>query len=171
MARRSARFFAFAFAFFLFLGAAMLAHFSYTRFYKYQSRVDQIVRAIPVEDRLISAEARDVFVKLDGEAMPSIASRCLLYQVAPAPVRMSEWHVRGLIWQTLLPTRLSEDEILAVYTNCMFFGEGRGVSFGAQSFYEKRASDLTTREAIELGRFSGSRRPLRGGTKIRSGKG
>ena len=150
MLRRIARSIAVAFAVIVVIIACLATYLSYTRFYRYQDQVDHFVASIPSEDRVVSPSAQDVFEKLDGQAMTWIATRCLLQQVAPARVPMSEWHVRGLIWQVLLPRRLPHDKIMAVYTHCMYSRDANGISAVSKAVYGKPASELTTSEAIGL---------------------
>jgi hypothetical protein len=69
--------------------ALLAGYFAYTRFYRYQGKVDQFVRAIPSEDRTISEEAEQVFEKLDGESITWIATKCLLYEVARPQFRLA----------------------------------------------------------------------------------
>jgi hypothetical protein len=126
------------------------AYFVYTRFYRYQPAVDVIVHSIPNETRDISPQARDVFQKLDGKAIPWIDSKYLLGEVAPARVSMTEWHFRGALWNALLPTRLNEKELMAVYCQSMYLGDVHGIAAGAKSLYNKKPNQLSTEDSIRL---------------------
>ncbi|HEX8252187.1 MAG TPA: transglycosylase domain-containing protein [Thermoanaerobaculia bacterium] len=124
--------------------------FAYSRFYRYQADVERVVASITAEERGLSAEARDVFVTLEGESLVWTVSRGLLGEVAPARVRMSEWHLRGLLWSVLLPRRVSDEELLLLYARLMAFEEGRGVVYGARRYFGKTPAQLTADDAIAL---------------------
>src|SRR5437870_13200906 len=107
----------------------------YSRFWRYQNSVDQIRRSVPRDERSMSREAANVIKRLDAQGMPWIVSRNILADVAPGPVPMSEWHVRGVIWEYLLPRRLSSDELTVLYAHYMQFESGSGLAFGSQKYF------------------------------------
>ena len=153
------------------LGAVVVGvvvYFVFTRFVVYQGSVDRIVVALPSEERDLSAAAIDVIEKLQGNAIPWQVSRSLLAEVAPSDVTMGEWHLRGALWQYLLPLRLRRQELVRLFAHYMVLEGGSGIAYGARHYFAKSPAALTAEEAVSLvtiarapGMFSPERRPDR----------
>jgi hypothetical protein len=122
--------------------ATGVGYITYTRFWRYQARVDSIVAKTPPIP--LSPEARQVFISIDGQAMPWIASKYLLFQIAPQRVPMAEWHLRGAIWTVLLSKRLSSDEIINLYCTA------GAVPSVAKKLCKKPPSALARNEAVAV---------------------
>lgn len=135
---------------FLFAVVLPVSYFVATRFCWYADDIQRIADAVPIQDRLLSAEAREVFEKLEGPTFAYRCSVCILGQVAPQRVGMGEWHLRNAVWSLLIRRVLSRRQLLDVYAHCLYFGDGYGIDFGARRFVGKAASRLTAEEAIRL---------------------
>jgi hypothetical protein len=130
--------------------AAPLAYFVITRFLVHQSAVTNIANQAVSSMPELSPAAVNVFHKLQGQQMPWLVSVGLLAELAPEQVRMAEWHARGAVWKQLLPLRLSDAELLALYVHYMPFDGGRGVEFASRKYFGKLASELTVEDAVGL---------------------
>ena len=134
----------------LFVSATAIGWLVHSQFWRYQKAVDQIRQSVPRDERSMSREAADVIQTVEAQGMPWIVSRSILADVAPRPVRMSEWHVRGAIWECLLPRRLSKEELTVLYAHYMQFEGGTGLAFGSQRYFGISPRQLTADQAIEL---------------------
>ena len=134
----------------LILSATAMGWLVYSRFWRYQTSVDQIRRSLPRDERSMSREAANVIKTLEAQGMPWIVSRNILADVAPEPVPISEWQVRGMIWESLLPRRLSNEEITVLYAHYMQFEGGSGLAFGSQKYFGTSPRQLTADQAIQL---------------------
>ncbi len=122
----------------------------YTRFITYQAAVDRIVVDLPSEERDLSAEVRDVIERLQGPAISWSVSCGLLLDIVPSQVKIDEWHLRGGLWEHLLPLRLARRDLISLYAHYMVFEGGRGVAYGARHYYAKSPAALTVEEAVSL---------------------
>lgn len=134
------------------LVALPLAYFVITRYVVYQGDVTRVVERVMAMAGAgpLSPAAADVIVKLRRDEMPYAVSVALLSELAPSPVRMGTWHARGALWEALLPLRLSDEEMLALYSHYLPFEGGQGIAFGARTYFGKPAASLSAEEAIGL---------------------
>lgn len=90
--------------------------------------------------------------------MSFMAWHGLADDLALGHVRMAEWHARGAVWSALLPLRLNQSDLVALYAHYMPFEGGSGVAFGSRKYFGKRPSELSLQEAAGLVAISRSPR-------------
>jgi len=141
------------------LTASVFAYFAYTRFVRYQPAVDKIYENIPQEDRHFSTSARRVLTTTEADsARTYYVSVCLLAEVAPARVRMGEWHFRNALWVWLLPRRFDPEQRLLLFAHFLPLEGGSGLAYGARKYFGKAASQLNEAETLQLVAISRSPR-------------
>ena len=132
------------------LATAGLAWVVQKEFWQYQADVDRILRQLTPAERSLSPAATDALLKLHGESLTWQVTRGLLLRVAPQQVKMGEWHVRGLIWQYLLPLRLSQTQRIALYAHVVHFDGGDGLPYAAERYYRTTPDRLSAHQMIGL---------------------
>jgi hypothetical protein len=133
------------------LATAFVAYFSYTRFLRYQPAVDRLYAGLSPEDRTLSGPARRVFETIEPDSMRTYdISKSLLFQVAPSPVRMGEWHLRNTLWVWLLPRRFDPEKRLLLFAHFLPLEGGSGVGYGAHKYFGKSPNQLSETEALQL---------------------
>jgi hypothetical protein len=133
------------------LSASVLAYFAYTRFFRYQPAVDKIYEKIPFEERHLPASVRRVLAKTGTDSRRTyFVSVCLLSQVAPAHVRMGEWHLRNAVWCWLLPRRFDPEQRLVLFSHFLPLEGGSSLTYGARKYFGKTLSQLSEDETLQL---------------------
>jgi hypothetical protein len=148
MIRRAIVGLALAAAFFALSAAVFSGVYVFRHYIRHLPEVDRLVRELPPEEANPPQVIRDLVPRLNPNFRSFVISK-LVGQFS-GPIRMSAWHARNFIWLQLLPHRLTQHEMLALYSHFMPFEGGSGLAYGARHYFGKVPAQLTELEALEL---------------------
>ena len=121
-----------------------------SHFYAYQDDVDALLTRLPAAEAEPSEVVRDVVPKVEGQGVASRVSSSLVGHLLYGDGRPDVWREANLLWATLLPLRLEERDMLALWSHLLPFEGGRGLAYGASTYFGKAPGELTADEMLGL---------------------
>ncbi len=121
-----------------------------TQFYAYQDDVDALLASLPAAEAEPPQVVREVVPKVEGRGVAARVSNSLVAQLLDGDGRPEVRREANLLWSTLLPLRLEDREMLALYGHFLPFEGGRGLNYGARAYFDKAPGELTADEVLGL---------------------
>lgn len=130
--------------------AVYIAWYTQVHFFIYQDRVDAVLANLPPGEANPPSLLSEIVHRVEGKHAVYFVARNLVAETHGKPMRMIDWHVTNALWSGLLPLRLSQRDITALYGHFMVFEGGRGLNYGARRYFGKAPTDLTLDEMLGL---------------------
>jgi hypothetical protein len=122
----------------------------YRSYFRYQSGLDAVVRAIPAEERNLPASFQTAVQLVHPKGVRQAVIQRVFRAVRPGPPRTYAYTGNMAVWSLWFPVLHSDREVLAYYAHTMVFEGGEGLSAAARYYFGKPPSGLTDDEALSL---------------------
>jgi hypothetical protein len=146
------------------LGVIALVGFYDLREFRPQlPKIDEIYAAMKPEDQQPPLNVRRFVWRVDSGMVDSFVASNLLSDLS-GPMGMSIWHYHLLMEELMLRLHFDETRRLALYCHYLPYGQGIGLSNGAQFYFGKDPHELADEQLatlVAIGRSPSANSPTR----------